>query len=115
MAHKTNKLALQWQIGLAIGIGGVFITGVLLLFPYFQLRKMGIRDLAQQIEQSGLALQLQLTSDLNEGVSMVEVTAKLLAKEQTSEMRRESYSTPEQWKRSDNKGLEALQRYHLLE
>lgn len=87
-----RKLTLRWQIGLAIGIGVLIIAHILILFPYFQLRKMGIQDLKQNMEKVAMELQSQIAQDLNEGVALVESTAKLLAGKQKSYMRQEIVS-----------------------
>lgn len=82
-----RKLSLRWQIGLAIAIGVLAIANILVLFPYFQLREMGIRDLEQEMEKAAVDLQTKIDTDLNEGVTLVETTAKLLADPQPRAMR----------------------------
>ena len=82
-----RKLSLRWQIGLAIAIGVLVIADILVLFPYFQLREMGIRDLEQEMEKAAVDLQTKINADLNEGVTLVETTAKLLADPQPRAMR----------------------------
>ena len=82
-----RKLSLRWQIGLAIAIGVLVIADILVLFPYFQLREMGIRDLEQEMEKTAVDLQTKIDADLNEGVTLVETTAKLLADPQPRAMR----------------------------
>lgn len=77
-----KKLSLRWQLGLAIGLGVLIIASTLVLFPYFQLREMGLYNLAQQMEKSAVSLKAQLTSDLEDGVALVETTAKLFATQQ---------------------------------
>ncbi len=84
-----NKLSLRWQIGLAIGLGIFVVASILVLFPYFQLRKMGLYNLAQQMEKSAVALRAQLTTDLDDGIALVETTAKLFATEQPQGRREE--------------------------
>lgn len=82
-----HKLSLRWQIGIAIAIGVLIIAHILVLFPYFQLREMGIRDLEQEMEKAAIDLQTKINADLNEGVTLVETTAKILAEEQPRTMR----------------------------
>lgn len=84
-----GRLSLRWQIGLAIGVGVFIIAFTLVLFPYFQLRKMGLYNLAQQMEKSAVFLRAQLTTDLEDGVALVETTAKLFAMEQAPGRRAE--------------------------
>ena len=59
-----RKLSLRWQIGLAIAIGVLVIADILVLFPYFQLREMGIRDLEQEMEKAAVDLQTKINADL---------------------------------------------------
>lgn len=87
LMKQKRKLALRWQIGLGIGIGVLFITAILLLVLYFQLQKMGIRELVQRIDQAGLELRSHIAENLEESFSVVETSAKLFAREQTPEMR----------------------------
>ena len=87
LVKQKRKLALRWQIGLGIGIGVLFITAILLLVLYFQLQKMGIRELVQRIDQAGLELRSHIAENLEESFSVVETSAKLFAREQTPEMR----------------------------
>ena len=84
-----RKLRLRWQIGLTIAIGVLLIAHILALFPYFQLRVMGIRDLEQEMGRAALELHTAITADLDEGISLVAVSAKLLSEKQSSVMRSE--------------------------